>query len=68
MGTGDLTSSFINGGTGGTCSVSHGGFGRGGFAFQLGGGDDGYSGGAVVGISSRGVAGAGDRIIAEQIN
>ncbi|KAL9980796.1 hypothetical protein ACROYT_G009434 [Oculina patagonica] len=52
-------SSFINGGTGGTCPVSHGGFGGGGFAYILGGGGGGYSGGGVVGNSTSGVAGGG---------
>ena len=52
-------SSFINGGTGGTCSVSEGGFGGGAFAFNHGGGGGGYSGGGVVGTSSTGVAGGG---------
>ena len=51
--------SFINGGTGGTCLVSKGGFGGGAFAFVLGGGGGGYSGGGVVGTSSSGVAGGG---------
>ena len=51
--------SFINGGTGGTCPVSQGGFGGGAFAFVLGGGGGGYSGGGVVGTSSGGVAGGG---------
>ena len=51
--------SFINGGTGGTCIVSDGGFGGGAFAFYLGGGGGGYSGGGVVGTSSGGVAGGG---------
>ena len=51
--------SFINGGTGGTCPVSNGGFGGGAFAFKLGGGGGGYSGGGVVGTSSGGVAGGG---------
>ena len=54
-----LPSSFINGGTGGICVVSHGGFGGGAFAFVLGGGGGGYSGGGVVGTSSSGVAGGG---------
>jgi len=52
-------SSFINGGTGGTCPVSQGGFGGGAFAFVLGGGGGGYSGGGVVGTSLTGVAGGG---------
>ena len=52
-------SSFINGGTGGTCPVSQGGFGGGSFAFVLGGGGGGYSGGGVVWTSSGGVAGGG---------
>ena len=51
--------SFINGGTGGTCPVSQGGFGGGAFAFEHGGGGGGYSGGGVVGTSSTGVAGGG---------
>ena len=51
--------SFINGGTGGICPVSNGGFGGGAFAFTLGGGGGGYSGGGVVGTSSGGVAGGG---------
>ena len=51
--------SFINGGTGGTCPVSQGGFGGGGFAFVAGGGGGGYSGGGVMGTSSSGVAGGG---------
>ena len=51
--------SFINGGTGGTCPVSQGGFGGGGFAFVAGGGGGGYSGGGVVGTGSSGVAGGG---------
>ena len=51
--------SFINGGTGGTCPVSHGGFGGGAFAFHHGGGGGGYSGGGVFGTSSSGVAGGG---------
>ena len=51
--------SFINGGTGGTCVISNGGFGGGGFAFDLGGGGGGYSGGGVVGSSKGGVAGGG---------
>ena len=52
-------SSFINGGTGGTRSISQGGFGGGAFAFYHGGGGGGYSGGGVVGTSSTGVAGGG---------
>ena len=52
-------SSFINGGSGGTCPVSQGGFGGGAFAYKLGGGGGGYSGGGVVGSSSDGVAGGG---------
>ena len=52
-------SSFINGGAGGTCPVSHGGFGGGAFAFALGGGGGGYSGGGVVGTTLTGVAGGG---------
>ena len=52
-------SSFINGGTGGTCPISHGGFGGGAFALDHGGGGGGYSGGGVVGTSSTGVAGGG---------
>ena len=51
--------SFINGGTGGTCPVSKGGFGGGSFGFVAGGGGGGYSGGGVVGSSSSGVAGGG---------
>jgi len=51
--------SFINGGTGGTCLVSQGGFGGGAFASDLGGGGGGYSGGGVVGTSLSGVAGGG---------
>ena len=51
--------SFINGGTGGICPVSHGSFGGGAFAFVLGGGGGGYSGRGVVGTSSVGVAGGG---------
>ena len=51
--------SFINGGTGGTCPVSKGGFGGGSFGFVAGGGGGGYSGGGVVGSSSDGVAGGG---------
>ena len=52
-------SSFINGGTGGTCWLSHGGFGGGAFAFNHGGGGGGYSGGGVNRTSSTGVAGGG---------
>ena len=52
-------SSFINGGTGGTCRVSQGGFGGGAFAYYHGGGGGGYSGGGVVGTWSTGVAGGG---------
>ena len=51
--------SFINGGTGGICPVSKGGFGGGSFGFVTGGGGGGYSGGGVVGSSSSGVAGGG---------
>ena len=51
--------SFINGGTGGTCPVSKGGFGGGSFGFVAGRGGGGYSGGGVVGSSSSGVAGGG---------
>ena len=51
--------SFINGGTGGICPTSKGGFGGGGFGFVMGGGGGGYSGGGVVGSSSSGVAGGG---------
>ena len=51
--------SFINGGTGGKCPVSNGGFGGGSFGFVAGGGGGGYSGGGVVGSSSSGVAGGG---------
>ena len=53
--------SFINGGTGGICPVSNGGFGGGSFGFVMGrgGGGGGYSGGGVVGSSSSGVAGGG---------
>ena len=60
-GVGATTSSlsFINGGTGGTCPVSKGGFGGGSFGFVAGGGGGGYSGGGVVGSSSSGVAGGG---------
>ena len=59
VGIAQMSSSFINGGTGGTCPVSQGGFGGGGFAFVLGGGGGGYSGGGVVGNSTGGVAGGG---------
>ena len=55
--TGSL--SFINGGTGGTCPVSKGGFGGGSFSFVAGGGGGGYSGGGVLRGSSSGVAGGG---------
>ena len=55
--TGSL--SFINGGTGGICPTSKGGFGGGSFGFVAGGGGGGYSGGGVVGSSSSGVAGGG---------
>ena len=53
--------SFTNGGTGGTCPVSHGGFGGGGFAMVNGGGGGGggYSGGGVVGTQTKGTAGGG---------
>ena len=51
--------SFINGGTGGTCLVSKGGFGGGSFGFLAGGGGGGYSGGGVLRGSSSGVAGGG---------
>ena len=51
--------SFINGGTGGKCPVSKGGFGGGSFGFVAGGGGGGYSGGGVVRSSSSGVAGGG---------
>ena len=51
--------SFINGGVGGICPVSKGGFGGGSFGFVAGGGGGGYSGGGVVGTSSGGVAGGG---------
>jgi len=58
--TAQTPSSFINGGTGGTCPVSHGGFGGGAFAFYYGGGGGGgYSGGGVIGTWSSGVAGGG---------
>ena len=57
----DISLSFINGGTGGTCVVtkSNGGFGGGGFALEFGGGGGGYSGGGVVGNLLSGVAGGG---------
>ena len=60
-GVGATTSSlsFINGGTGGTCPVSKGGFGGGSFSFVAGGGGGGYSGGGVLRSSSSGVAGGG---------
>ena len=51
--------SFTNGGTGGTCPASHGGFGGGGAAMVLGGGGGGYSGGGVVGTQTKGTAGGG---------
>ena len=51
--------SFTNGGTGGTCPVSNGGFGGGGFAMLNGGGGGGYSGGGVVGTQTKGTAGGG---------
>ena len=51
--------SFINGGTGGICPASSGGFGGRSFGFVMGGGGGGYSGGGVVGSSSSGVAGGG---------
>ena len=51
--------SFTKGGTGGTCPVSHGGFGGGGFAMVNGGGGGGYSGGGVVGTPTKGTAGGG---------
>ena len=60
--------SFINGGTGGTCPVSKGGFGGGSFSFVAGGGGGGYSGGGVLRSSSSGVKGEGVRIILVQIN
>ena len=50
---------FTNGGTGGTCPASQGGFGGGGFAMVLGGGGGGYSGGGVVGTPTKGTAGGG---------
>ena len=55
--TGSL--SFTNGGTGGTCPTSTGGFGGGGAALVLGGGGGGYSGGGVVGTQTKGTAGGG---------
>ena len=60
-GGGAMTSSlsFINGGTGGICPTSKGGFGGGSCGFVAGGGGGGYSGGGVVGSSSSGVAGGG---------
>ena len=58
-GIAQVSTSFINGGFGGTCPVSQGGFGGGGFAFVLGGGGGGYSGGGVVGTLTSGVAGGG---------
>ena len=51
--------SFINGGTGGICPTSKGGFGGGSFGFVAGGGGGGYSGGGVVGSFLSGVAGGG---------
>ena len=51
--------SFTNGGTGGICPASHGGFGGGGFAMLNGGGGGGYSGGGVVGTLTKGTAGGG---------
>ena len=59
LGVAEPPLSFINGGTGGTCPVSHGGFGGGAFAFDFGGGGGGYSGGGVVGTKSNAVAGGG---------
>ena len=56
---GTKSTSFINGGFGGTCPVSQGGFGGGGFALVLGGGGGGYSGGGVIGTQTSGVAGGG---------
>ena len=50
---------FTNGGTGGTCPASPGGFGGGGAAMVLGGGGGGYSGGGVKGTKSKGTAGGG---------
>ena len=60
-GSGMVTRSlgFTNGGTGGTCPGSHGGFGGGGAAMVLGGGGGGYSGGGVVGAQTKGTAGRG---------
>ena len=55
----ELPSSFINGGTGGTCPVSDGGFGGGAFAFDFAGGGGGYSGGGVVGTELNALAGGG---------
>ena len=55
--TGSL--SFTNGGTGGTCPTSTGGFGGSGAAMILGGGGGGYSGGGVVGTQTKGTAGGG---------
>lgn len=51
--------SFINGGTGGRCPTSIGGFGGGGCGFTSGGGGGGYSGGGFVGNTTGGVAGGG---------
>ena len=51
--------SFTNGGTGGICPASRGGFGGGGFAMVNGGGGGGYSGGGVVGTPTKGTAGGG---------
>ena len=51
--------SFINGGTGGICPTSKGGFGGGSCGFVMGGGGGGYSGGGIMGNSSSGVAGGG---------
>ena len=56
---GTASTSFINGGFGGKCQASQGGFGGGGFALVLGGGGGGYSGGGVVGTKTSGVAGGG---------
>ena len=50
---------FTNGGIGGTCPASPGGFGGGGAAMVLGGGGGGYSGGGVVGTQTKGTAGGG---------
>ena len=58
-GLAQMSSSFIKGGTGGTCPVSNGGVGGGGFGIVLGGGGGGYSGGGVVGTFTSGVAGGG---------